>query len=330
MLRKLFIYLFERISITIIPSPRHRVKVISFRRIVPILTFIIIVTTIVTLSMLYNYYEENYFMTASKLEELRNVRAENEQLKKELYALNQDTEELKENLSRLQEYNQEIKQMIELEDDTQASSEVDLELQTFFSYNQNIMQQGLPVGGGELQLFYQDPEEIIKRTRETISMLQEELPTQEETLSSLETSVKRYNDLQAATPKIWPLADNGNAYISSDFGWRTDPFSGKQEFHEGLDIGIWYNTPVMATADGIVKFAGWKNGYGYLVIINHGFGFETRYGHLNKIKVKKGEAVKRGQTIALSGNSGKSTGPHLHYEVRKNNIPQNPRNYIGR
>ncbi len=330
MFKKLLKYLFEKISITIIPSPRHRVKVISFCRVVPIVTSIIIVTTIITLAILYNYYEENYFITASKLANLRNVRAENEQLKKELYVLNQDTQELKENLSRLQEYNKEIKQMIEIDDDAQASNEIDFELQTFLSYNQNIMQQGLPVGGGELQLFYQAPDDIIKRTRETIAMLQEELPSQEEHLNNLETSVKRYNDLQAATPKIWPLGDNGNAYVSSNFGWRTDPISGKQEFHDGLDIGIWYNTPVMTTADGSVKFAGWKNGYGYLVIINHGFGFETRYAHLNKIRVNKGEAVKRGQTIALSGNSGKSTGPHLHYEVRINNIPQNPRNYIGR
>src|SRR5690554_4301122 len=107
-------------------------------------------------------------------------------------------------------------------------------------------------------------------------------------------------------------------------------FSVKGIFHEGLDIGTWYNTPVLATADGKVKYAGWKGGYGYVLIIEHGFGNETTYAHLNKIKASKGENVRREQVIALSGNSGKSTGPHLHYEVRKNNIPQNPRNFIGR
>src|SRR5690554_3735110 len=332
MLKRFFNYLFEKISLSLIPSPKHKVRVIAFRRVTPILVIIIIITSICVLSSLYNHYQGVYYSTAAKLNQLSGVRAENEQLKREIYVLNQDAEELRENLARLQEYNKEIKNMIELEGEEQATADkLSLELRTFFSYNQNLMHQGLPpIGGGELHPLYQAPDEIIQKTRETIEMLKKELPSQEEDLSSLEISVKKYNELQAATPKIWPLGDNGNAYISSNYGWRTDPFSGKQIFHEGLDIGTWYNTPVLATADGKVKYAGWKGGYGYVLIIEHGFGYETTYAHLNKIKASKGENVRRGQVIALSGNSGKSTGPHLHYEVRKNNIPQNPRNFIGR
>lgn len=178
-----------------------------------------------------------------------------------------------------------------------------------------INEDSLPIGGGKLHLFYQRPIEIIDQMKEE--------------LIDLQNSVKEYNNFLKATPDIWPLVDKGNSFISSLFGWRIDPFTGKQEFHEGLDIGVWYNTPVLATAEGRVTYAGWLNGYGHIVKIEHGSGFETRYGHLNKIKVKKDEFVKKGEVIGYSGNSGRSTGPHLHYEIRKNDIPVDPLNYIG-
>ncbi|QTL99858.1 peptidoglycan DD-metalloendopeptidase family protein [Iocasia frigidifontis] len=329
--KKLISYLFEKVDITIIPSPKKKIKMFKMKRITPILIIIIVLGSITTLSFLYKHYQSGFFSVSDRLVQLKGVRAENEKLKNELFVLTQDTEELKENLSRLKEYNEEIKEMINIDRGTQAASDQqDLKLQTFLSYNQSVLQQGLPVGGGNIHLYYQAPDEIIARAKRNINTLKKELPTHEEDLNNLEMSVKEYNDLQAATPKIWPIADKGDAYISSRFGWRSDPFSGKQQIHEGLDIATWYNTPVLATADGVVKFVGRKGGYGLMVIIQHGFGFETRYAHLNKFKVKRGQKVSRGDIIALSGNSGKSSGPHVHYEVRKNNIPQNPENYIGR
>lgn len=178
-----------------------------------------------------------------------------------------------------------------------------------------INEESLPIGGGKLHLFYQRPREIIDQMKEELIDLQD--------------SVKEYNTILRAIPDIWPLVDRGKSFISSLFGWRNDPFTGKKEFHEGLDIGVWYNTPILATAEGRVICAGWLNGYGRLVKIEHGSGFETRYGHLNRIEVGKGEYVKKGEIIAYSGNSGRSTGPHLHYEIRRNDIPQDPLNYIG-
>jgi murein DD-endopeptidase MepM/ murein hydrolase activator NlpD len=109
---------------------------------------------------------------------------------------------------------------------------------------------------------------------------------------------------------------------------RRHPILKIKRMHNGLDFIAYYNTPVYAPGGGIVEYVGRRGGFGKMVVINHGFGYKTRYAHLNKYKVKKGQKVKRGDLIALSGNSGLSTGPHLHYEIRHNGIALNPRNFI--
>jgi len=112
--------------------------------------------------------------------------------------------------------------------------------------------------------------------------------------------------------------------VSSDFGWRKDPFNNKERFHSGIDIAIPKNTPVKSFMDGEVVFAGWKKGYGNFIEIKHSDGYVSKYGHNEKLLVKKGDKVKSGNTICLSGSSGRSTGPHLHFEVSKNNKAIDP------
>lgn len=128
----------------------------------------------------------------------------------------------------------------------------------------------------------------------------------------------------ASTPSIWPT----RGWLSSRFGQRISPFTGKKEFHEGIDISTRMSTPIVSTANGRVAFSGWERGYGRVVRVDHGHGLETKYAHLKKSLVKKGQLVKRGDRIALVGNSGKSTGSHLHYEVHVNGQPVNPLRYI--
>ena len=130
--------------------------------------------------------------------------------------------------------------------------------------------------------------------------------------------------LLAATPSIRPA----RGPIGSRFGYRVDPFNGKQRMHAGLDIVASPGTPVRAPADGVVSFAGWDEQYGKLISIDHGYGVLTRYAHNSQIYVQVGQKVSRYDVISAVGSTGRSTGPHLHYEVRVNNIPVDPSNYV--
>ena len=127
-----------------------------------------------------------------------------------------------------------------------------------------------------------------------------------------------------STPSLWPVI----GHLTAGFGERMDPFSGEGAFHTGVDIGSQYGEAVRATADGIVIEADDRAGYGRLVVIDHGFGVTTWYGHLSSFNVLAGEQVKRGDTIGNVGVSGRSTGPHVHYEVRINGAPVNPMRYL--
>ena len=117
-------------------------------------------------------------------------------------------------------------------------------------------------------------------------------------------------------------------WVTSDFSVRLDPYTGERVMHEGLDVAAALGSKVRAPADGTVVFAGVEGGYGRVLVVDHGYGLKTRYGHLLKTDVKVGDKVHRGQAIAQVGNSGRSTGPHLHYEVRVNGVADNPRKFI--
>lgn len=129
-----------------------------------------------------------------------------------------------------------------------------------------------------------------------------------------------------ARPSLWPVEGT----IRSAFGVRNDPFSGEGAFHTGIDLAAPRGTDVHVTADGVVATAGWSGGYGKLLIVDHGNGLETYYAHLSQFLVVPGEEVRRGEVIALSGGTGRSTGPHVHYEVRLHGTPLNPYNFLPR
>ena len=148
--------------------------------------------------------------------------------------------------------------------------------------------------------------------------------SQEKVFESLINDLKRKRNLLSSTPSIWPA----KGWLSSGFGYRISPFTGLREFHKGFDISSRKGTKVIATADGVVRFAGRNGLYGNMIKIDHGHGMMTRYGHLEKMLKKRGDAVKRGDVIGLMGNTGRSTGPHVHYEVFLNGLPVNPQKYI--
>jgi murein DD-endopeptidase MepM/ murein hydrolase activator NlpD len=127
-----------------------------------------------------------------------------------------------------------------------------------------------------------------------------------------------------AAPNLWPV----DGPITASFGERIDPFNGEGAFHSGVDIGSTFGHSVIAPADGVVVFAETMGGYGKAIILDHGHGISTRYGHLSGFAVTEGQQVHRGDTIGYVGSSGRSTGPHLHYEVRINDTPVNPHTYL--
>jgi murein DD-endopeptidase MepM/ murein hydrolase activator NlpD len=128
----------------------------------------------------------------------------------------------------------------------------------------------------------------------------------------------------SAAPNLWPV----EGPVTGSFGERIDPFNGEGAFHSGVDISATYGQPVIAPADGVVVFADFYGGYGRAVVIEHGHGISTRYGHLANFAVIAGQRIQRGDTIGYVGLSGRSTGPHLHYEVRINDTPVNPYKYL--
>ena len=165
---------------------------------------------------------------------------------------------------------------------------------------------------------------LLREMHEQVDQLNLASIHQEKGFASLFDSLDNQRNLLASTPAIRPT----KGWKTSTFGYRISPFTGRREFHKGLDIASRIGTPVIAPADGIVKFVGKRGLLGRMCVIDHGHGMVTRYGHLNKTLKQKGEVVKRGDIIAEMGNSGRSTGPHLHYEVHLNGIPVNPTKYI--
>ena len=157
-----------------------------------------------------------------------------------------------------------------------------------------------------------------------MDQLSEASVVQNQAFEQVYSYLQDQKSLLASTPAIRPTT----GWISSGFGYRKSPFTGLKEFHRGLDIATREGTPIIAPADGIIVFTGKKGGLGRVVVIDHGRGIITRYAHLQKSLLKRGSHVKRGDKIALVGNTGRSTAPHLHYEVHLNGIPVNPAKYI--
>lgn len=160
----------------------------------------------------------------------------------------------------------------------------------------------------------------LRSPDDTFGLLRELLESIESRLRNVQSDVDKRNALAAATPSIWPA----HGWLSSTVGNRRDPITGERDFHAGLDISADRGSAVYATADGRVIQASYEGAYGNLIVLDHGYGLETRYGHLSGYRVRVGAQVKRGDIVGIVGSTGRSTGSHLHYEVRVNGRLLNP------
>ena len=174
-----------------------------------------------------------------------------------------------------------------------------------------------------------DPDGLLKNTAVRLDVLTKKTYVQSRSFDEVALLSKRAGDMASCIPAIPPIVPDKRKYkLSSTFGYRSDPFSGRSTMHKGVDFSMKPGNPIYATGDGVVESVGFEFfGYGNSVLIDHGFGYKTRYAHLKSIGVVEGMLVKRGECIGQSGNTGKSSGPHLHYEVLYKGRPVNPYNY---
>lgn len=175
-----------------------------------------------------------------------------------------------------------------------------------------------------------DPNGILKRTAVRIDVLTKKSCVQSKSFDEVAKLSKRAGEMASCIPAIPPINPDKNKYrFSSSFGYRKDPFTGRSKKHSGVDFALKPGNPIYATGDGVVEAVKFELfGYGTQVLIDHGFGYKTRYAHMKTVGVAEGMKVKRGECIGLSGNSGRSSGPHLHYEVIYMGRHVNPYNYF--
>lgn len=169
--------------------------------------------------------------------------------------------------------------------------------------------------------------ELVVNTTSKLDMLNRQLYIQSKSFDEVVDLCKGHDEMLKCIPAIQPVSNKDLKKTASGYGIRIDPIYKTTKFHAGMDFSASPGTPVYATGDGVVVKAGWETGYGNTIEVNHGFGYMTRYAHLSAYKVRRGQKVVRGEVIGAVGSTGKSTGPHLHYEVHVKGKVQNPVNY---
>ena len=235
--------------------------------------------------------------------------------------------ETREQRDQLSEYSQ---QMADISQDLQRISRFDRKLRVITNLDPADPLPLPGIGGVEGDLVNPDELDTLTRDRRHRSMLDglgrlsEAASAEAQSLAALIAHLEDQTSRLRATPSVSPT----KGWVTSAFGYRTSPFTGNREFHRGLDIAGRPDTPVVAAADGEVRFAGQRRALGRAVSVRHGYGLQSIYGHLAEIHVKPGQNVVRGQQIGSLGSTGRSTGPHLHYQVEVNGTAVNPRNYI--
>ena len=281
----------------------------SFDFVLPSFVIKLVVFFLVSIFVATGYFGYHYFKLTAKNRALLKFEKENTLLKKQILSFNQKISDIEKKVKHIDSLGTKLRIMARLDTPKNISEGVGgpsfEEIKNFISNNS-----------------FQD--ENIKKLHYMLDKLSFELKQEEKNIKELFKFYKQNDIKLSCTPSIWPAS----GWISSPFGIRRDPFTGRRRFHEGIDITNRVGAPVIAPADGVVVFAGRNGGYGKVIYISHGFGITTRYGHLSRILVKVGQHVQRGDVIGKIGNTGRSTGPHLHYEVRINNKPVNPINFI--
>ncbi|MBN2059219.1 MAG: M23 family metallopeptidase [Deltaproteobacteria bacterium] len=297
----------RKFTIVLLPDGARKVRQLKIPKFLISIIFILILAAIAFQGWVISDYKKIKAM----LPELAQKENENKQLKTQLASLAHKFDEVNTRMAEYKKFDDKLRVMVDLEPD-----------------ENNF--QFLGIGGSDPALL--DPKytvekahrKLVRLMHQSLDNLDTEISLQTQKKSELYSFLEERKSMLSCTPSIWPT----KGWITSNFGNRISPFTDQKEFHSGLDISARTGSPIIAPADGIVDSIGSTYGFGKTIIIKHGYGHKTKYAHLSEYLVKKGEKVKRGQHIGLVGSSGRTTGPHLHYEVHVKDVPVDPLRYI--
>ena len=265
--------------------------------------FLLLVALTGAVAYLWTYYPKSLSMNYQLSEAERTIRNQNAQI----VAMASKLQSLEEDVRRVQQFDAKLRVMMNVDSDPPET--------TGGEQQANSAQGNVP-------LYRQDL--LAKRMQSLADRIAEDVNLEEIRQQELILALRDNREFLVMTPSIWPA----EGHLTSGFGYRVNPFTGKSVLHAGVDIANRIGTPIVAPARGTVTFSGWQNAYGNSIIINHGNAITTRYAHMEKLLAKEGQVVNRGDVIGAIGNTGRSTGPHLHYEVRVGGVPVNPMRYI--
>lgn len=282
---------------TIIFVPHARAK---FRKLkVSHRTLLSVVSLVASSLCLSTFFSVQYFTSLSQTHELSKLKRENHDLQNANEQFSRSVETLRTQLHSVEEKTRKLAIIAEV----------------------TTLDESAQGGVGGIR---QTEDPLTSRYRDEVDQMNFRSRRLASDLSLLEQKFVQKSQMLASTPSIVPV----RGILTDGFGGRSDPFTGEKGNHGAVDISSTAGQPVRAPADGIVVKADWANGYGNVVYVSHGYGLSTRYGHLAKFNARPGQKVKRGDVIGFVGSTGRSTGPHLHYEVRMNGNPVNPLEYI--
>ncbi len=282
---------------------RHlRIHRKTFKIVFYLLTFIFLSST---------FFFCDYIQIKKRAFELDRLRVETETQKSQIRFFSGRIEDLEKQLSKLKDFDKKIRIIANLEKGQESTT---------------MLGMGGPSPSDIREKLKSDKDDngLVRQMKTDVDRLRSEASSQEESLSELEKLLNEKRETLVHTPSIWPAT----GWVTSGFGFRTDPFTGLTQMHEGIDISNRVGTPVLTPADGIISDAGNDLVHGRMLVVSHGFAMTTRYSHLSKVVVRVGQKVKRGDKVAEVGVTGRTTGPHLHYEVKLNGISANPMRYI--
>ncbi len=297
----------KKSAIIFLPGGSNKVRKIN----TPIKLIFLLASLIPVIALGIGWLIIDYKKIKTQIPELNYLRKENRTQKTRLITMIKNINQINQRMGKFQEFERKLRVITNLEPSGEHNQYLNLGGSNILSLKSDYQLQEVNKG-------------LIHQMHKSLENLETEIEMTSISQTELSNFLKEQESILVRTPAINPT----DGWFSSGFGYRTSPFTNQREFHKGLDIGNRVGTPVIAPADGLVVFVGREGSLGKMIAINHRHDLMTRYGHLHKFLVKKGQHVKRGQIIAEIGTTGRSTGPHLHYEVHLNGVPVNPFSYI--